>query len=147
MVKATFKTIYPYANVVYELYLLSYNVRYLFDKTPYWRPWLSWMGVEVRRMSPDDYVRFPFFSFFSFADDLYNTARSSQDYCVITLLAYTTSFAHRSPPHNSNYNQKIPRSNSTPLLRSSQVPPPNLNLLLPILGMVVLIRRRLFPST
>ena len=68
MLKATFKTIYPYANVVYELYLLSYNVRYLFDKTPYWRPWLSWMGVEVRRMSPDDYVRFPFFSFSSFAD-------------------------------------------------------------------------------
>lgn len=51
-----FKTAYPYANVGYELYLLSYNIRYLFDKTPYWRPWLSWMNVDVRRMSSDDYA-------------------------------------------------------------------------------------------
>ncbi|ORY75360.1 Pex12 amino terminal region-domain-containing protein, partial [Leucosporidium creatinivorum] len=50
-----FKTLYPYVNTSYELYLLSYNVRYLFDKTPYWRPWLDWMGVEVRRMSAEDY--------------------------------------------------------------------------------------------
>lgn len=55
MAKA-FKAMYPYVNVAYELYLLSYNVRYIFDQTPYWRPWLSWMGVEVRRMSADDYV-------------------------------------------------------------------------------------------
>lgn len=54
---AAFKRVYPYANVAYELFLLSYNVRYIFDHTPYWRPWLSWMGVEVRRMSADDYVR------------------------------------------------------------------------------------------
>lgn len=56
-VKTGFKTAYPYANIGYELYLLSYNVRYLFDRTPYWRPWLSWMNVEVRRMSAADYVR------------------------------------------------------------------------------------------
>jgi hypothetical protein len=36
-----------------ELYLRSYNVHYLFDKTPYWRPWVSWMSVEVHRMSAD----------------------------------------------------------------------------------------------
>mgnify|MGYP001564304053 FL=1 len=47
---------YPYANVSYELYLLAYNAGYLFEKTPYWRPWLSWMSVEVRRMSGEDYV-------------------------------------------------------------------------------------------
>jgi peroxin-12 len=57
--KSSFKAVYPYSNVAYELYLLSYNVRYLFDKTPYWRPWLSWMNVEVRRMSAADYVRLP----------------------------------------------------------------------------------------
>ncbi|SCV67094.1 BQ2448_5740 [Microbotryum intermedium] len=50
-----FRRGYPYANAAYELYLLSYNVRYLFNKSPYWRPWLSWMSVEVRRMSADDY--------------------------------------------------------------------------------------------
>jgi peroxin-12 len=55
LLKSTFKAIYPYSNIAYELYLLSYNIRYLFDKTPYWRPWLSWMNVEVRRMSADDY--------------------------------------------------------------------------------------------
>ncbi|KAK4697425.1 peroxin-12, partial [Phenoliferia sp. Uapishka_3] len=55
--KSAFKFTYPYANVGYELYLLAYNVGYLFEKTPYWRPWLSWMKVEVRRMSAEDYVR------------------------------------------------------------------------------------------
>ena len=50
---------YPYANVGYELYLLAYNIGYLFEKTPYWRPWLSWMKVEVRRMSAEDYVSLP----------------------------------------------------------------------------------------
>ncbi|KAI5480938.1 hypothetical protein MNV49_006748 [Pseudohyphozyma bogoriensis] len=53
--KSLFKTLYPYANLSFELYVLSYNVRYLFEKTPYWRPWLNWMGVEVRRMSSEDY--------------------------------------------------------------------------------------------
>ncbi|KAL8292902.1 hypothetical protein RQP46_000596 [Phenoliferia psychrophenolica] len=53
--KSAFKATYPYANVGYELYLLAYNIGYLFEKTPYWRPWLSWMKVEVRRMSAEDY--------------------------------------------------------------------------------------------
>ncbi|SDA01744.1 BZ3501_MvSof-1269-A2-R1_Chr8-2g09830 [Microbotryum saponariae] len=50
-----FKSIYPYANAAYELYLLSYSVRYLFNINPFWRPWFSWMSIEVRRMSAEDY--------------------------------------------------------------------------------------------
>jgi len=51
-----FKKGFPWANMAYEIYLLSYNIRYLFGHTPHWRPWLSWMGVEVRRMTQDDYA-------------------------------------------------------------------------------------------
>ncbi|KAK4048795.1 ubiquitin-protein ligase peroxin 12 [Microbotryomycetes sp. JL201] len=55
LLTALFKRSWPILNLAYEVYLLSYNVRYIFDKTPFWRPWLSWMNVEVRRMSADDY--------------------------------------------------------------------------------------------
>ncbi|EST09916.1 Pex, N-terminal [Kalmanozyma brasiliensis GHG001] len=50
----TFKTAYPYAKTVYQLWLLTYNVRYLFDRTPYWRPWFAVMRVDVRRVGPND---------------------------------------------------------------------------------------------
>ena len=33
------------------------NVAYLFDQTPYYRPWLSWIGVDLRRVGIDDLVR------------------------------------------------------------------------------------------
>lgn len=49
-----FKTAYPYFKTLYQFWLLTYNVRYLFDKTPYWRPWLSLMRVDVRRVGPND---------------------------------------------------------------------------------------------
>ncbi|KAM0792084.1 hypothetical protein ACM66B_004788 [Microbotryomycetes sp. NB124-2] len=55
LLRTMFKRSWPILNLAYEVYLLSYNVRYIFDKTPFWRPWLSWMNVEVRRMSADDY--------------------------------------------------------------------------------------------
>ena len=32
------------------------NVAYLFDQTPYYRPWLSWIGVDLRRVGIDDLV-------------------------------------------------------------------------------------------
>ena len=38
--------------------MLVYNVAYLFERTPYYRPWLSWVGVDLRRVSADDLVRF-----------------------------------------------------------------------------------------
>ncbi|EPQ32472.1 uncharacterized protein PFL1_00667 [Pseudozyma flocculosa PF-1] len=54
-----FKTSYPYAGALYQLWLLSYNVGYLFDKTPYWRPWFWLMRVDVRRMGGGDGPRRP----------------------------------------------------------------------------------------
>jgi len=50
-----FKAIYPWANSAYELWLLGYNVAYLFDKTSFYRPWLAWIGLDLRRLGPDDY--------------------------------------------------------------------------------------------
>lgn len=54
-----FKTSYPYLKTLYQLWLLTYNVRYLFDKTPYWRPWFSAMRIDVRRVGPNDGPRKP----------------------------------------------------------------------------------------
>ena len=51
-----FRKGYPYAASFYQLWLLFYHVRYLFGATPYWRPWLRWMRVDVRRVAQDDYV-------------------------------------------------------------------------------------------
>ena len=53
-VMEAFKTGYPYARTLWQLWLLTYNVRYLFDKTPYWRPWFSLMRIDVRRVGPND---------------------------------------------------------------------------------------------
>ncbi|BGP13626.1 hypothetical protein JCM10213_007802 [Rhodosporidiobolus nylandii] len=55
--EAAFKLAYPYANLGYELYLLIYNLRYLFGKSPYWRPWFRLLGIEARRMGQEDYER------------------------------------------------------------------------------------------
>ncbi|PVG04139.1 hypothetical protein CPB86DRAFT_778385, partial [Serendipita vermifera] len=47
-----YKRVYPIANIAYELWIAGYNIAYLFDKTPYYRPWLAWMGIDLRRASP-----------------------------------------------------------------------------------------------
>lgn len=31
-----------------------WNVGYLFEKTAFYRPWLSWMGIELRRLGIED---------------------------------------------------------------------------------------------
>lgn len=46
---------YPYAATFWQLWILSYNVRYLFNHTPYWRPYLSFMKLEIKRVGPNDY--------------------------------------------------------------------------------------------
>ena len=43
-------------NTAFEVWLLVYNIAYLFERTPYYRPWLSWVGVDLRRVSADDLV-------------------------------------------------------------------------------------------
>ncbi|KAA1465995.1 hypothetical protein DENSPDRAFT_767607 [Dentipellis sp. KUC8613] len=51
-----YKRAYPWLNMTFEAWLLVYNVAYLFDKTPFYRPWLSWVGVDLRRLGVDDLV-------------------------------------------------------------------------------------------
>lgn len=46
---------YPYAAFFWQLWILSYNARYLFGKSHYWRPWLTWLNLEIRRVGPGDY--------------------------------------------------------------------------------------------
>ncbi|EKM59344.1 uncharacterized protein PHACADRAFT_86095 [Phanerochaete carnosa HHB-10118-sp] len=55
--RRVFKTFYPWANTAFEVWLLVCNVAYLFDKTPYYRPWLQWIGADIRRLGPEDMVR------------------------------------------------------------------------------------------
>ncbi|GAA5983402.1 hypothetical protein JCM5350_007637 [Sporobolomyces pararoseus] len=50
-----FKQSYPYFTFFYEVYLLVYNLRYLFGRSPHWRPWFKFLGIEVRRMGQEDY--------------------------------------------------------------------------------------------
>ena len=52
-----FKALYPYVNMGFELWLLLWNVSYLFDRTPHYRPWLSWLGLDIRRLAIEDFVR------------------------------------------------------------------------------------------
>ncbi|KLO07495.1 hypothetical protein SCHPADRAFT_945246 [Schizopora paradoxa] len=52
-----FKKIYPWFNISFEMWLLCYNIAYLFDRSPYYRPWLSWIGVDLRRLGPEDFRR------------------------------------------------------------------------------------------
>ncbi|CEG73332.1 hypothetical protein RMATCC62417_08737 [Rhizopus microsporus] len=53
--KRLFKKIYPIVNFLYHISNLGYNIGYLFGKTKYYTPWLHLLGIEVKRMSMDDY--------------------------------------------------------------------------------------------
>lgn len=55
-VKVLFIKCWPILTKSYEVTLLAYNIAYLFDKTPYYRPWLHWLNIDLRRMSEHDYV-------------------------------------------------------------------------------------------
>jgi len=55
-----FKALFPWFNTGFEVWLLAHNVAYLFDRTPFYRPWLSWVGVDLRRLSMDDFVSLTF---------------------------------------------------------------------------------------
>ncbi|KAJ8522978.1 hypothetical protein ONZ45_g506 [Pleurotus djamor] len=50
-----FKALYPWLNTLFELWLLASNIAYLFDRTPFYRPWLAWIGVDLRRLGVEDY--------------------------------------------------------------------------------------------
>ncbi|KAH7931360.1 hypothetical protein BV22DRAFT_998846 [Leucogyrophana mollusca] len=55
-VRRAYKTLYPWFNTSFEVWLLAHNVAYLFDRSPFYRPWLAWIGVDLRRLSADDFV-------------------------------------------------------------------------------------------
>ncbi|KAJ7233137.1 cyclin-dependent protein kinase inhibitor [Mycena haematopus] len=50
-----FKAVYPWLNTSLELWLLVCNIAYLFGKTPFYRPWLSWIGIDLRRLGAEDF--------------------------------------------------------------------------------------------
>ena len=54
--RRAYKRTYPWLNAGLELWLFIANVSYLFDKSSYYRPWLSWIGVDLRRLGADDLV-------------------------------------------------------------------------------------------
>ena len=54
--RRAYRAAYPWANTAFEVWLLVYNIAYLFERTTYYRPWLSWVGVDLRRLSVDDMV-------------------------------------------------------------------------------------------
>ncbi|KAI0285103.1 hypothetical protein BGY98DRAFT_930604 [Russula aff. rugulosa BPL654] len=59
-----YKRTYPFVNMAFEGWIMAYNVAYAFERTPFYRPWLSWVGVDLRRMSVEDlsYSQLPYFS-------------------------------------------------------------------------------------
>lgn len=63
VLRRKFKTLYPWFNIGFEAWLLAHNVAYLFDRTPFYRPWLAWIGVDLRRLNMDDFVSLAFQSF------------------------------------------------------------------------------------
>ena len=54
--KTAFRTAYPYADGMYNAVLFAYQLAYMYNKTDYYSPWLQISGLEVRRMSPRDFV-------------------------------------------------------------------------------------------
>ncbi|TIA93120.1 hypothetical protein E3P99_00283 [Wallemia hederae] len=55
--KTLFKKVYPYANLALEATFLSYNLRYMFNSTPFYRPWLQWLNVDIRRQTLSDVLQ------------------------------------------------------------------------------------------
>jgi hypothetical protein len=52
----SFKQAYPYMTLLYQVWLLSYDLGYLSGTTPYFRPWLASIGLDLRRVSLADMV-------------------------------------------------------------------------------------------
>ncbi|KAJ7179427.1 cyclin-dependent protein kinase inhibitor [Mycena filopes] len=55
LLRRIFKAIYPWLNTSFELWLLVCNIGYLFGQTPFYRPWLSWIGIDLRRLGVEDF--------------------------------------------------------------------------------------------
>jgi hypothetical protein len=75
-----FKAIYPWLNTTFEVWLLVSNVAYLFDHTPFYQPWLAWVGVDLRRLGMEDFVCIVFVAS-NFALNLALSSATSQPCC------------------------------------------------------------------
>lgn len=54
--RRAYNKFFPWVNISFEVLLLAYNVAYLFERTPFYRPWLAWVGVDLRRLGAEDFV-------------------------------------------------------------------------------------------
>ncbi|CAG8461434.1 4298_t:CDS:2 [Diversispora eburnea] len=55
LLRSIFRNFYPWVNALYYGSILIFNIFYLYDKTPYYTPWLKLMGIQIQRMSAQDY--------------------------------------------------------------------------------------------
>lgn len=144
--QALFKLSYPYVNLLWELYLLVYNLRYLFGKSPYWRPWFRLLGIEVRRMGQEDYVSSVVIAVACSRAaltllSLAGTPQLDPDAVAETLRGSSRRTAYDSPvhpPHPLSPDPPLPLSRA----RLAPPPPPSLDLRFPPSRMVVLADRR-----
>jgi len=54
LLRRMYKASYPWLNMGFEIWLIVCNISYLCNTTPFYRPWLSWMGIDIRRVGIDD---------------------------------------------------------------------------------------------
>ncbi|KIM67789.1 hypothetical protein SCLCIDRAFT_1070521 [Scleroderma citrinum Foug A] len=54
--RRAYNNFFPWVNISFEVLLLAYNVAYLFERTPFYRPWLAWVGVDLRRLGAEDFL-------------------------------------------------------------------------------------------
>ncbi|ORZ33878.1 Pex12 amino terminal region-domain-containing protein [Catenaria anguillulae PL171] len=52
--KKMFVKVYPYVHLGYTSAHLAYQILYMFGLSRYYTPYLHWMGVEVKRLTPTD---------------------------------------------------------------------------------------------
>lgn len=54
-----FKRFYPYLHTTHQGILLLYSAAYIFYDSPFYRPWLHLLNIDIRRLSPDELSRGP----------------------------------------------------------------------------------------
>ncbi|CAG7849217.1 Peroxisome assembly protein 12 AltName: Full=Peroxin-12 [Serendipita indica DSM 11827] len=83
--QSIFKRLYPIINAAFELWIMTYNVAYLFEKTPYYRPWLAWMGLDLRRAGPVPVMEATVKQYGSLRERLSSMLRSSPRFMLDSL--------------------------------------------------------------
>lgn len=54
MLARTFKRVYPYLNLAYELMTVGYDISFAFGRTKWWRWWMRLVGIQVVRAGAVD---------------------------------------------------------------------------------------------